>query len=152
MGETMKEHVKGKIFITLGILQLFIAVAAISAGLLFIVDPSGEKLGMTVQLIERSHFNDYLVPGIILFTVHGLGSVMGAITSLLKKNYSGKVGTFLGVALMIWIVVQVYWMGLESWLQPFMFLLGAIELGLSVILIKGTKRHNSQFQKQKTTL
>ncbi len=41
----------------------------------------------------------------------------------------------LGSALIIWIVAQVYWIGLVSWLQPFFLVVGVIELFLGYKLM-----------------
>lgn len=125
-----------KLFIRLGILQLFISIAAVPAGIGFIFDPSGENLGMTVELIERSPFNDYLIPGIILFAVNGIGSLIGSLLSFFKNNHAGAVGLVLGIALIIWILAQVYWMGLVSWLQPFILILGVLELTLASKILR----------------
>ena len=129
-----KQKSKKKMFTGLGILQLFISFAAIPAGLGFILDPSGGNLAMTTELIQDSPFGSYLIPGIILFTVNGIGSLFGSLVSFYKHKSAGLLSMVLGLALIIWIIAQVYWMGLVSWLQPFIFVLGVIELILAINL------------------
>ena len=131
----MKKQIREKkLYTGLGILQLFISVAAIPAGLGFILDPSGGNLAMTTDLIQDSPFGSYLIPGIILFTVNGIGSLLGSFVSFYKHNSAGVLSMVLGLALIIWIIAQVYWMGFVSWLQPFIFILGVIELILAINL------------------
>ena len=131
----MKKQIrKKKMYTGLGILQLFISIAAIPAGLGFILDPSGGNLAMTTELIQNSPFGSYFIPGIILFTVNGIGSLFGSFVSFYKHKSAGVLSMVLGLALIIWIIAQVYWMGLVSWLQPFIFVLGAIELILAINL------------------
>lgn len=131
----MKKQIRNKKMYTgLGILQLFISIAAIPAGLGFILDPSGGNLGMTTELIQNSPFGSYLIPGIILFTVNGIGSLLGSFVSFYKHKSAGMLSMVLGLVLIIWIIAQVYWMGLVSWLQPFIFVLGVMELILAIFL------------------
>jgi hypothetical protein len=119
-------------FLGLGLIQLFVSIAAIPSGIILILDPTGHKLGLPVQLLDYSPFGDYLVPGLILFAVHGFAGLIGALLSLSKRKYAGNLGIILGLALMIWIAAQVYWIGPVSWLQPLMFLLGVAEVLLSI--------------------
>lgn len=117
----------------LGVLQVFIGIGAVAGGLSLILDPSGESLGTPIQLLERTPFVTFLVPGIVLFAVNGLGSLVGAVASFAKHRYAGEMALALGVFLVAWIAVQVYWMEIH-WLHVLYLGLGILEaaLGLSV--------------------
>lgn len=133
----MKNQISSKsLFISLGILQLFISIAAIPAGIGFILDPSGEKLGISMELIKESPFANYFIPGVILLIVNGIGSLIGSLHSFFKHKRTGIIAITLGIALVIWIVSQVYWIGLVSWLQPFIFVMGILEIILATKVIK----------------
>lgn len=124
-----------KLFIALGVLQLFIGLGAIAAGYGFIMDPSGNNLSIPTELLKNAPFETYLIPGIVLFTVNGISTLAGAVLSLRRHRYSGMGGIILGSALTVWIIVQVYWIGLISWMQPFYFGLGLLEILLGYGII-----------------
>lgn len=123
-----------RLFITEGIIQLFIGIGAIAAGIGFIIDPSGKNVGIPTEIIKNSPFDDFLIPGLFLLIINGIGSITGSILSFVRHRHAGTVGILLGIALIIWITAQVYWIGLSSWMQPFYFGLGMIEFLLGYII------------------
>jgi hypothetical protein len=42
----------------------------------------------------------------------------------------------LGLSLLVWISVQVWAIGLSSWMQPAYFIIGLFEIALSILIIK----------------
>jgi len=62
----------------LGVLQVFTALGAPAGGFGLVLEPSGANLGIPLEALEHSPFSTYLVPGIVLFMVNGLGSLVGA--------------------------------------------------------------------------
>ncbi len=121
------------LFYVLGVLQVFIGIGAVAGGLALVLDPSGEGLGTPIELLERTPFTTFLVPGVVLFIVNGLGSLAGAVASFARQRYAGEIAVALGAFLVAWIAVQVCWMGLH-WLHALYFGLGTLEatLGWSV--------------------
>jgi hypothetical protein len=49
--------------LTLVITEAFVALSAFVAGAMFMMEPSGRLMGMTVETLARSPFGSYLVPG-----------------------------------------------------------------------------------------
>ena len=123
-----------RLFIALGILQTFIGIGAVAGGLALVLDPSGGNLQMPLYLLDNTPFADFLVPGIVLFAVNGLGSLAGAIASFSRRRYAGEVAMALGAFLVAWILVQVYWIAGIHWLHWLYLSLGIAEalLGWSV--------------------
>lgn len=114
-----------------GTLQALLAIGAIPAGLGFILDPTGSEIGMSPEMLAGSPFPDFLVPGIVLFLVNGIGSLAGAVLTFRRHALAGKAAMGLGVFLMAWIVVQVWVLGPPlHWLQILYFVLGTVEFGL----------------------
>ncbi len=126
---------ENRLIIWLGILQVFIGVGAIPAGILMILNPSGSDLGMTVEMLINSPFPNFLIPGFFLLGVNGLGSLFGALASFKRYSFAGKIAVGLGIFLILWITVQVYWLGLH-WLHILYFILGIVELILGLKLQK----------------
>jgi len=97
-------------------------------------EPSGANLGFHVDLLSKSPFSDYLIPGLILLVIIGLGSLAGGVLSILRSRYSDEIAAVSGAFLMIWITAQVCWIELTTWLQPLFFGLGLLELVLGLLL------------------
>lgn len=113
-----------------GVLQLFIGVGAVVGGLFLVADPSGETLGTPIQLLEKTPFTTFLVPGIVLFAVNGLGSLAGAIATFTRHQNAGELAMVLGGFLAAWIGVQGYWFAGFYWLHWLYLSLGIAEIGL----------------------
>jgi hypothetical protein len=64
-----------------------------------------------------------------------MGSFSGTVITILRKEVSGFIGIVIGIILMVWIVLQVYWIGYSSFLQPLFFFLGLIEAVIGYILL-----------------
>ncbi|HSB67476.1 MAG TPA: hypothetical protein VLD65_12940 [Anaerolineales bacterium] len=125
--------------IILGLLQAFIALGAIAAGFIFIKDPSGASLGFSVSILEGSIFPDFLVPGLFLFLVNGVGSLVGAVLSFTKNRYAAPAAMALGAILVAWIVIQVSIIRSIHWLHGLYFGLGLVEFALGVLLSRRQK-------------
>ncbi len=118
----------------LGGLQVFIGLGGVSGGFGLVSETSGANLGFHVDLLSKSPFSDYLIPGLILLVIIGAGSLAGGVFSFLRYRYAGEIAAALGALLMIWIIAQVWWIGLTIWLQPLFFCLGLVELALGLLL------------------
>ncbi len=123
----------------LGALQIFIGLGAVGGGLGLALEPSGANLGIPLALLENTPFSSYLVPGIVLFTVNGLGSLLGAAASFIRHRYAGETAMALGVFLVAWIMLQVYWFAGIHWLHALYFGLGSLELVLGWLSRSGEK-------------
>ena len=124
----------------LGVLQLFIGLGAVGGGLVLILDPSGSNLGIPVELLKSTPFSTYLVPGIVLLMVNGLGSLVGAVASFTRHRLAGETAMALGVFLVAWIMLQVYWFAGFYWLHALYLGLGLLEFVLGWLLRKALRR------------
>ena len=127
---------KRRLHLILGIILAFVALGALPAGYLMIKHPDGSALGMTTDFLKNSPFRSFLVPGIFLFGVNGVLSLAGAVVCFLRSKYSSTVGLMLGLSLLVWICVQVWAIGLSSWMQPAYFIVGLAEIALSILIIR----------------
>ena len=108
----------------------------VPAGIAMIMNPSGSDLGMTEEMLVNSPFSNFLIPGIFLLGVNGLGSLIGALASFSRHRFTGKIAIVLGVFLILWITIQVYWLDGIHWLHILYYCLGVVELALGLILPK----------------
>lgn len=111
----------------------FLGLGAIGGGGSLIISPTGELLGMPLSMLEKSPFNNFLVPGIILFLVLGLIPVL-LIFALIKRPKSKLAETinffkdmhwawtysiYIGFILIIWIQLQIVFIQGVHWLHTF---------------------------------
>lgn len=109
-------------------LELVTAAGAIPVGLLLIGDPSGAAMQLPQAWVDDTVFGSYLVPGLYLFAMNGLGMVAVAGLSLYQHWIAPWLTGFLGIGLIIWILVQLVVMPETMWLQ-WLFLAAGISLG-----------------------
>lgn len=88
-------------------LLLITAVNALVAGALFVLEPSGGRMGMSADYLRFSPFVDYLIPGIVLFTTLGCLPLYVAFVTLRKKSFAPMAVFVQGIILIGWIVIQV---------------------------------------------
>jgi hypothetical protein len=63
-------------------------------------------------------------------------SLAGAVLCFLRSGYSSTIGMMLGLSLVVWICVQVWAIGLTSFMQPMFFIIGLAEIALSILIIR----------------
>jgi hypothetical protein len=126
----------------------FLGLSAIGGGGALIISPSGKLLGgLPLSILELSPFNDFLVPGIILFVVLGIIPSL-LVLALLKKpssvfaerfnffkdmHWAWTFSIYVAFALIIWIQVETIFIQGVGWLQTF-YILYAILLILVALL------------------
>lgn len=118
----------------LGIIQVFVGVSASAVGLMLIAAPSGRLLHTPPEMLQGSPFPDYFIPGLILFTINGMGQCFAAFFTFKKKKSAPLAGAILGLGLMIWIFVQVNMIGGGHIMQYSFFFIGVVETALAFLL------------------
>jgi len=112
----------------------FLALGAIGGGIILIISPSGELLGLPLSEFRNIPFNSFLIPGIILFSVLGIIPSL-LIIALLKKpesklaeqinifkdmHWSWTYSIYIAFALIGWIHIElIFLQGVVHWLQTF---------------------------------
>ena len=124
--------------------MLLLGVGAIISGAMLFVQPDGGLMGMSTSLLEGSPFNNYLIPGIILFLFVGVFPFIVAMGLIITKwrglhflnpfpahhwAWTGSIAA--GVILLIWIITETALLGNISVLQPAMAVWGVIILLLT---------------------
>ena len=89
------------------LLLLFNGVGAIYGGGNLILHPDGSSLGITIEWLRYSPFNDFLIPGIVLFLVNGILSFVVIIFILINFRHYRMLVIAEGVLLSGWIVIQM---------------------------------------------
>ena len=87
---------------------LVIGFAALYGGWMLIADPSGQKLQIPLALLEKTPFQDYLIPGIILLVIIGFCSLLVALLTLLKNKYYAWLILVQGCFLIGWLTIELF--------------------------------------------
>ena len=123
------------ISIALGIIQSIVAISALPAGILMILQPDGSKLGIPIELLGTSPFSDFFIPGLFLFIINGLAQGFAGLSSFLQFKFYRTLGFILGIVLVLWIIIQVYFINPIHYLQVIYFIFGIAEVVLSLYLL-----------------
>ncbi len=95
------------------VLMLFQGLSGIAGGIGLIGDPTGESIQIPIEWLEDSPFNNYTIPGWILLMVLGIFPVLVFVLLLRKIQWAWHASLFIGIALMIWIIVEVLIIGYQ---------------------------------------
>ena len=121
-------------------LLLFQSITAIAGGWGLVSNPSGSNLGFSVTMLEHSPFPDFLIPGLFLLVVLGIGPAV-IFYGLIKKpkfrlaeminiyknyHWSWTFSYYLGIVLVLWIDIQVYFLRETSILHFVYSVLGVL--------------------------
>jgi hypothetical protein len=85
----------------------FNGVSAIFGGGGLILDPSGALMQMPIELLEFSPFNNFLIPGFILFIVNGLFNLFVGILGIRKNAMFPSLTIVCGLLLIAWLTIQI---------------------------------------------
>jgi hypothetical protein len=112
-------------------LEVFVAVGAAFGGSSMLRDPTGGLIGFPAELLTRTPFPSYFVPGLVLLVVVGGSQAAAVVAALLRQPAARWLGGGAGAVLLGWILVQIALLGYVSWLQPLLFGLGAAEVAIA---------------------
>jgi hypothetical protein len=106
---------------------MIVSLNALAAGFSFMVDPTGSEMGIkTDYLKESAPFEDFFIPGVILFTVIGvLGFFTFLLTTFRQRSFPILV-LIHGCLLLSWILIQLMMVKSFHVLHLVMGLIGAL--------------------------
>jgi hypothetical protein len=105
---------------------VLLGIGATAGGAALVVKPDGSVMGFDVSLLAGSPFSDFLVPGLILGGLFGIGSFAVAGAGVARWRLAPFVAFAIGTAQMIWILVQLAIIKELSFLHPTMFGIGLV--------------------------
>ncbi|AEV28589.1 hypothetical protein SpiGrapes_0754 [Sphaerochaeta pleomorpha str. Grapes] len=112
-------------------LHIFLGVGAMSGGFACLIDTQ-TPLGTSVEMLQNSPFTSFLIPGLLLFFVIGVGNIIGSILVKRSWEYWGYSSGILGGALVIWIIVQCLMLNAVVFLHVLFFFLGIFQVSLAM--------------------
>jgi hypothetical protein len=114
-------------------LIIFLGLGAFIGGGMLILDPTGDTIKLPLEILEYTPFNNFLIPGILLFVSFGLTPLL-LVYPLLRQSYSIFFDGFnvmtdmhwawtfviyIALALIIWIQVQMEMLREILWIHSF---------------------------------
>jgi hypothetical protein len=118
----------------------FLAFWGFLGGWSFIDDPTGAGLQAKLSWLERTPVDDFLLPGLFLFGVYGVGGLL-LIVGLLGRGSPGPLRRLdrwigfhwswagaiaYGVVLTLWIAYELLVMPERIWIQPVLIVVGVL--------------------------
>jgi len=115
---------------------LFInGVAALFGGWSLMIDPSGVDLGLPSEWMSMLPFQDYFIPGVLLFMLNGISSIVAAIATMGRSRGFEKFIILQGALVTLWILAQVIIFRTVADLHFALAGIGLTLLALGVILV-----------------
>jgi len=90
------------------LLLLVNGTGAIYGGTHLILHPDGSSLGMSLEFLNHTPFQNYLIPGITLFIANGICSFMVILSLILNRRNYPLFVIAQGMILTGWIIIQVF--------------------------------------------
>jgi hypothetical protein len=130
-----------------------LAIGGIYGGINLMNDPSGESIKLPISMLEGTIFQNFLIPGIILFLLLGFFPLFLIFPLIFKPKWPLLNGLniyksyhwawtytiYTSIMLIIWIDVQMMILGAGSMIQGGFGLLGVFILIMSLMPV--TKRY-----------
>lgn len=118
----------------LAALCFFVAFTAIGGGATLVIAPDGHLLEMPASYLAHSPFETFLIPGLLLFAVIGVGSLVAGALVVKDSRIANHVAFGAGAALLVWIVSEMGLLRSFHWLQVAYF------TAATVIMIEAYRR------------
>jgi len=114
------------------VLEILLSIGALGGGLVLTIAPRGEIMPLPLSALAGSPFDNYLVPGLILFGVLGLGPLVAARLAWLRHPLAPTAAFVVGAGLLIWVAVEVAVIGYSD--EPPLQAIYGI-LGVAIVLV-----------------
>lgn len=115
-------------------LHVLVGIGASAGGLGAVLNPLA-PMGMSTDALRNGPFKDFLIPGLFLMCVLGLGNLAAAVAVARKARLHGIFSGALGALMVAWIVIQCLILEAVVGLHVIFFCLGAIQGILAIVLL-----------------
>jgi hypothetical protein len=115
-------------------IHFFVGIGAVFGGLGAILNPYG-FMGITTDVLKYGPFKTFMIPGIFLFLVIGLGNIIVALFMSKIFKYQGYISGVFSTILVLWIVIQCIVLQSVTILHILYFLIGCIQGSLSIYIL-----------------
>ncbi|MCG3164989.1 MAG: hypothetical protein POELPBGB_00749 [Bacteroidia bacterium] len=128
------------------IVHLLVGLNAAAGGVLMMLKPDGALLGMKQEWLANSPFENYFIPGLLLFFMLGIFSLF-TVWGLLRKpqlkvfnvlniypdmHWAWAYSLYSGIITITWILIQML-LTQYFWLQPLIIFFGLLVIVFTLI-------------------
>lgn len=118
------------------ILVCFVALSTLFVGILLMSVPDGSILRLPISFLHSTVFNDFRLPGFLLFLFVGCTNLIAAFYLFINMSKRYNWSLLGGIVTILWVVVQ--WMILENtMLTDLIYFLVAFGIILISLQLKG---------------
>lgn len=100
-----------------------------------IIDPYGTLFGMPIDVLKKGPFKNFLIPGLFLFFIIGLGHLISFIVVKRKLKFHAYISGGAGCILMSWILIQIYMLQTIHFLHIIFFMVGLFESVIALYML-----------------
>lgn len=115
-----------------------LALGGLYGGILFVVDPSGTRMGVPLSLLDGLPVSDFMLPGLFLLAIMGLAPLVLILAVARRLRWAWGATLILGLVLLVWLGAEFILWGYIAPIQLITSVLDVILLG--VVLLPGTRR------------
>lgn len=108
-----------------------LGISAVYGGAILMLERANDPLGMPLEWLDDTPFRDYFVPGLTLFSVFGIGSFAVVFGILRRRVWAWAAAVGLGVAQIVWIAAEVFFLRMIHPLHVVYGGLGAVLVALA---------------------
>ncbi len=112
----------------LAALCLFTGITAIGGGASLVIRPDGSLLEASPSMLAHSPFATFLIPGVLLLAVIGIGSSVAGVLVARDARVAPYFAYVAGAALLVWIIAEMVLLRSHHWLQVGYLTVGALIL------------------------
>jgi hypothetical protein len=116
-------------------LEVLLSIGALGGGLILMLAPRGEILPLPLSALAGSPFDTYFVPGLILFSVIGLGPLVGARLAWIRHPLAPTAAFIVGAGLLVWVAVEIAIIGYSNE-PPLQAIYGILGVGILLVGIR----------------
>lgn len=130
-GERRSVGVERRSIMMIGI-HLFVGIGALAGGIMAFYSVEHDILNLSADtMLQRGPFESFLIPGLFLFFIIGVGNLLAAWQVYTKSNHLRVISGCLGLILCMWILVQCYVLNGINALHVIYFLIGCLQIFLA---------------------
>ncbi len=122
----------------LALLIWFVAITALSLGLAMVIKPDGVSLGLNVNMLSKTPFSNFLIPGLFLLFVIGGLHLVSIILGIVNHPQRYTLALFSGIVLVACTIAQFLLLHSYNWLSGLYLVLGLLISLISYQLIGKT--------------
>jgi hypothetical protein len=122
----------GRLWGALVIVEFFNLLSAVGGGVALV---TSRGLGMPLSLLERSPFDSFTGPGIILAVVVGGTHATAIVFALVNRRLALAAAAVAAFGMILWIYVEVSILLVYHWLQTVYFVAGIAQLVIVLLLL-----------------